>query len=115
MISLQLSNLSKCIYDNIFVCSVIIASLIFLIVLTLEGVLLVLTPVSPFTGEVWVSFPRMQLFVLLEKARDGETLSARVTRPWLLASMSPFMDVQMGCQLVGLPADVAAERALVCV
>lgn len=72
-----------------------------------------LTPVSPFTREVRVSVPRMQLLVLLQEARDGESLPAGVTRPGLLARVSPFVDVQMGRQLVRLPAHVAAERALV--
>lgn len=72
-----------------------------------------LTPVSPFPREVRVSVPRMQLLVLLKKAGDGEPLSTRVTRPGLLARMSPFVDIQMGRQLVGLPAHVTAERAFV--
>lgn len=71
------------------------------------------TPVSPFTREVGVSIPRMQLLMLLEKAGDGESLPACVARPGLLARMSSFVDVQMGRQLVGLPTHVAAERALV--
>lgn len=77
--------------------------------------LLVLPPVSPFPGEVRVSIPRMQLLVLLEEAGDGESLPACVTRPGLLARVSPFVDVQMGRQLVGLAAHVAAERPLVSV
>lgn len=72
-----------------------------------------LTPVSPFAGEVRVSVPCMQLLMLLQKAGDGESLPTRVTRPGLLARVSPFVDVQMGCQLVGLPAHITAERALV--
>lgn len=75
--------------------------------------LLVLTPVSPFAGEVGVRVPQVQLLVLLQKAGDGESLPARLTRPGLLARVSPFVDVQMGRQLVGLPAHVTAERALV--
>lgn len=51
--------------------------------------------------------------MLLQKARDREPLPTRVARPGLLARMSPFVDVQMGRQLVGLPAHIAAERALV--
>lgn len=72
-----------------------------------------LTPVPPFSGEVRVCVPRMQLLVLLQKAGDGESLPACVTRPGLLARVSPFVDVQVGRQLVGLAAHVAAERALV--
>lgn len=96
-----------------FLWLIIIAAFVFLIILPLEGVLLVLTPVSPFAGEVRVSFPRMQLLMLLQKAGDGESLPTRVACPGLLARMSPFVDVQMGRQLVGLPAHIAAERALV--
>lgn len=72
-----------------------------------------LAPVSPFTREVGVGVPRVQLLVLLKEAGDGESLPARVARPGLLARVSPFVDVQVGRQLVGLPAHVAAERALV--
>lgn len=72
-----------------------------------------LTPVSPFSRKVGVSVPHVQLLMLLEKARDGESLPACVTCPGLLASMSPFMDVQMGRQLVRLPTYVTAEWALV--
>lgn len=75
--------------------------------------LLVLTPVSPFASEVGVSVPRMQLLVLLKEAGDGESLPAGVARPGLLASVSPFVDVQVGRQLVCLPAHVAAEGTLV--
>lgn len=96
-----------------FLCSIVIATLVFLIILPLEGVLLMLTPVSPFTSEVRVSVPCMQLLMLLEKAGEGESLPACVTGPGLLARMSSFVDVQMGRQLVGLPTYVTAERALV--
>lgn len=72
-----------------------------------------LTPVPPFTREVRVSVPCMQLLVLLQKAGHRESLPTRVTCPGLLARMGPFVDVQMGCQLVGLPTYVAAEGALI--
>lgn len=72
-----------------------------------------LTPVSPFTREVWVIVPCMQLLVLLQEARDRESLPTCVTCPGLLACMSPFVDIKMGCQLIGLPAHVAAEGSLI--
>lgn len=72
-----------------------------------------LTPLSPFTREVRVSVPCMQLLMLLKKAGDRESLPACVTRPGLLACVSPFVNVQMGRQLVGLPAHVTTVRALV--
>lgn len=51
--------------------------------------------------------------MLLKKAGNGESLPACVTRPGLLACMSPFVDIQMGRQLVGLPAHVTAIWTLV--
>lgn len=72
-----------------------------------------LSSVSPFAREVGIGIPRMQLLMLLKKAGDGESLPTGVARPGLLARVSPFVDVQMGSQLVGLPAHVTAERALV--
>lgn len=92
---------------------IIITAVVFLIILPLEGVLLVLTPVSPLTSEIRVSFPGVQLLVLLQKAGDRESFPACVTSPGFLARVSPFVDVQVGRQLVGLPANVAAEGALV--
>lgn len=92
---------------------IIIATLVFLIILPLEGELLVLTPVSPFSREVGVFFPRVQLLVLLQEPGHRESLPARVTRPGLLARVCPLVDVQVGRQLVGLPAHVAAVGSLV--
>lgn len=51
--------------------------------------------------------------MLLQKAGDGESLPACVTRPRFLARMSPFVDIQVGRQLVGLPAQIAAKGTLV--
>lgn len=76
-----------------FLCLIIIAAFFVLVVLPLERVLLVLPPVPPFTSKVRVSVPCMQLLMLLEKAWDGESLPARVTRPGLLARVSSFVDV----------------------
>lgn len=72
-----------------------------------------LCPVPSFASEIRVCLPRVQLLVLLKEAGDRESLSARVTRPGLFARVSPFVDVQMGRQLVGFSADVAAEGPLV--
>lgn len=92
---------------------IIIADLLFLIKLPLEGELLLLTPVPPLTGEIRVGFSRVQLFVFLQKSGDRESLPACVARPGLLARMCPFVDVQVGCQLVSLPAHITAEGPLI--
>lgn len=72
-----------------------------------------LRPVPSFASEIRVCLPHMQLLVLLQKAGDRESLPTRVTCPGFFAGVSPFVDVQVGRQLVGFPADVAAEGPLV--
>jgi len=51
--------------------------------------------------------------MLLKEAGDRESLSARVTRPGLLARVSPFVDIQVRCQLVRLATHIAAEWPLI--
>lgn len=69
--------------------------------------------VPSLTGKVGVCFVDVQLLVLLQEAGDGESLPARLARPGLFARVSPFVDVQVRRQLVGLSAHVAAEGSLV--
>lgn len=72
-----------------------------------------LPPVRPLSSEIGVCLPRVQLLVFFKKAGNRESLPARVARPGLFAGVRPFVDVQMGGELVGFPADVAAEGSLV--
>lgn len=94
-------------------CSIVIAALIFLIKLALERVLLVLAPVPSFRRELRVGLSDVQLLVLLQEPRHGEPFAAGHAGPRLFAGVCALVDVEMGGQLVGFAAHVAAEGALV--
>lgn len=51
--------------------------------------------------------------MLLQESRDGKAFAAGHAGPRLLASVRPLVHVEVGRQLVRLPADVAAEGTLV--
>lgn len=55
----------------------------------------------------------MQLLVLFKKPRDRETFPARHARPGLFAGVRPFVDIQVGCQFVGLATHVTTKGTLI--
>lgn len=64
-------------------------------------------------GEIGVSLLHVDLLMLPKQGGDREALPARLACPGFLARVSPFVDVEVGRQLVGLSADVAAEGTLI--